>query len=217
MTTVAALFGTLGKLGIKYSHILQAQLDMLNGKTGENELNADDFESRQLDTVSEVAAGSEKVVPKKSQGSYRSTVVADHAKVDSSGGGNIRKLVQKRRAVVILSFVSIIIINPVCDIVAYAFASQAILVPLKSLSIVFNALLAPLLIHETLTKKDIKGTAVIVFGCTISTLSGSKTSAEYSWDGLMSNFSTTSMIVYQIIFPAGGSLKKKIKKFSSPD
>lgn len=84
--------------------------------------------------------------------------------------------------------IGIMVLNPVGDTAAYAFASQSMLVPFAALSIVWNTLCAPWLLHEKITKRDLFGTTIIVGGCTLVAVSSSHSPVVYTASSLAARF-----------------------------
>ncbi len=60
-------------------------------------------------------------------------------------------------------------------------------------------LVAPCFLHETLTRRDIVLTIVILFGTIISIAFGSKNSTSYSLDELIALYKATAFIVYCVL------------------
>ena len=68
------------------------------------------------------------------------------------------------RACNLAAFVSIIILNPVCGLAAYAYAAQSLLAPLSVLNLVWNAVLAWVLLGEVLRTRGILAYCLICIG-----------------------------------------------------
>jgi len=62
----------------------------------------------------------------------------------------------------------LIVLGTLADVVALAFAAQSLIAPLAALTLVFNIMLNPYFLKETVTVDDVKATLVIVVGCCIA-------------------------------------------------
>ena len=69
---------------------------------------------------------------------------------------------------------SLLILNVAFDFASFMFASLNILAPTSALVIVINAILAKIYFNESLTLCGYFGSALIMIGCTLSILFGSK-------------------------------------------
>eukprot|EP00457_Paulinella_chromatophora_P008858 gb/GEZN01008907.1/.p1 GENE.gb/GEZN01008907.1/~~gb/GEZN01008907.1/.p1 ORF type:complete len:407 (-),score=46.41 gb/GEZN01008907.1/:2-1222(-) len=107
-----------------------------------------------------------------------------------------KRLRAKRHFALCFAFVAIGILNPCCEIAAYLFASQAMLVPFASLSIVWNAAFAPYLLGEKLTFRDMAGTFLIFCGCGVVAVAGNHRDQEFTFQFLMRRFCERDFIIY---------------------
>ncbi|CAI5733146.1 unnamed protein product [Peronospora destructor] len=69
--------------------------------------------------------------------------------------------------------VCVFLLNPVLDAISYVYAAQSILAPMAGFSVLWNIMLSPYLLNEKLSTQDLRGSAVILLGCTLVGISGS--------------------------------------------
>mmetsp|Transcript_26677 Transcript_26677/g.48905 ORF Transcript_26677/g.48905 Transcript_26677/m.48905 type:complete len:420 (-) Transcript_26677:68-1327(-) len=74
-----------------------------------------------------------------------------------------------------LGFLLIIIIGPVLDLSAYAYAPAALIAPLAAFDVVWNTLMAPFTLHEKLTAWRGASVALIFVGTILAIRNGSRT------------------------------------------
>eukprot|EP00808_Paulinella_micropora_P018026 g47162.t1 len=94
------------------------------------------------------------------------------------------------------AFVSILVVNPVCELSSFLFASQSLLVPFASLGIVWNVLFAPIVLGERLSQRDVLGTCMIMLGCTVVACSGNHGKQAYSFAFCLTRFQSTDFLIY---------------------
>ena len=81
--------------------------------------------------------------------------------------------------------------------VAFGLGDQALLMPLQSISLVFNAIFAYFFLHEKLSKIQILGTVLIVFGCAFAVAYGPKSDdSAYNASELLILFENTDFILF---------------------
>jgi len=71
------------------------------------------------------------------------------------------------------------------DFVAFGFAAQSLIAPLGATTLLCNALLAPLILGETVVKQDWISSAVIMIGCIIAIAFGDHSTKTYTFDELL--------------------------------
>ena len=86
----------------------------------------------------------------------------------------------------------------ICDFAALSLAAQSIVATLGSLSLVANALIAPVIVGEKITSREWKAIALIMTGDVFAVLFGQHASETYTLDGLMGLYMTTNFAVYAI-------------------
>jgi len=83
--------------------------------------------------------------------------------------------------------------------VAFGLADQALLMPLQSIVLVFNALFAFLFLGEKLNSIQILGTLLIVIGCSFAVVYGPKSQdADYDAPELVAMFANRDFIVFAV-------------------
>lgn len=111
----------------------------------------------------------------------------------------------KAYSVKLAATVCVFIMNPIFDAMSYAYAAQSILAPMAGCSVVWNIVLAPYVLGEKLSIHDLKGSAVIVFGCALVGLSGSHVTPEHSSSEIYALFISRTFIYYAILAISAGS------------
>ncbi|CAI5733038.1 unnamed protein product [Peronospora destructor] len=76
-------------------------------------------------------------------------------------------------SVKVAAIVCVFLLNPVLDAISYVYAAQSILAPMAGFSVLWNIMLSPYLLNEKLSTQDLRGSAVILLGCTLVGISGS--------------------------------------------
>jgi magnesium transporter len=92
--------------------------------------------------------------------------------------------------------ITLIVMASICDFAALSFAAQSIVATLGSLSLVANALIAPMIVNEKITSREWKAIALIMTGDVFAVLFGQHASETYTFNGLMSLYYTTSFAIY---------------------
>ncbi|GMH93869.1 hypothetical protein TL16_g12743 [Triparma laevis f. inornata] len=102
------------------------------------------------------------------------------------------------------------------DFVAFGMAPQSLLAPLGALSLVWNAMIAPLFNGEKLTRQNLIATGIIMFGTLMTVIFAAHSTPTYTLEDLMSLYQQPAMIVYMVFvvaFLVGTATKlKKIEK-----
>ena len=92
------------------------------------------------------------------------------------------------------------LVNPFLDFLSYNYAPQSLLAPLAGLSIMWNAVLAPLMLNEKLQQKDAAGVFIICLGCSMVGVGAAKTSpATNSVDEVLAPMYSMRFLVYLIL------------------
>mmetsp|Transcript_1571 Transcript_1571/g.2767 ORF Transcript_1571/g.2767 Transcript_1571/m.2767 type:complete len:623 (-) Transcript_1571:28-1896(-) len=98
------------------------------------------------------------------------------------------------------------------DFVAFGMAPQSLLAPLGALSLVWNAMIAPLFNSEKLTRQNLIATGIIMFGTLMTVIFAAHSTPTYTLEDLMSLYYQPMMIVYMIfivVFLVGTAAKLK--------
>lgn len=91
------------------------------------------------------------------------------------------------------------LIGPLMEMTAYAFAPQALLAPINGFDLIWNIFLSPYTLGEKHSKSTLLGTAVIFVGSVTATLCGPHQSKELSLHDLESHFLSMRFITYVIV------------------
>ena len=91
---------------------------------------------------------------------------------------------------------ALVIVGSLFDFAALAFASQSLIAPLGSLTLVSNVFLAPLLLKEKLSRRDVVCTLVIVVGAALAVSCASHDDSTQSVSAMFSNFLRIQFIAY---------------------
>jgi magnesium transporter len=92
----------------------------------------------------------------------------------------------------------LIVMASICDFAALSFAAQSIVATLGSLSLVANALIAPMIVNEKITSREWKAIALIMSGDVLAVLFGQHASETYTLEGLMGLYLTVNFVIYAI-------------------
>jgi uncharacterized membrane protein len=90
----------------------------------------------------------------------------------------------------------LIVGGAIADFAALTFSPQSLVAPLGSLTLVSNILVAPWVLKEVVTTRDIISTLIIVSGCIISVAFAAHVDVVYSLDSLFSFFLHWTFIIY---------------------
>lgn len=92
----------------------------------------------------------------------------------------------------------LVIFGSLADLAALVFAPQSLIAPLGGLTLVSNAIFAPLLLKERFTRRDTVGTALIVTGATIAVAFASHQDIVYDVFELFDFYTRTPFLVYAV-------------------
>jgi hypothetical protein len=92
--------------------------------------------------------------------------------------------------------ISLVILGAICDFTALGFASQTIVAPLGSITLVSNLFFAVQFSGETWNRKDLMATCVIILGSAVSVAFGNREDQEYELDELFAFYSDGRFFVY---------------------
>jgi uncharacterized membrane protein len=91
-------------------------------------------------------------------------------------------------------------VGPIVDMGAYSFAAQSLIAPFGGLDVVWNALLAPYILKEKLTRRRVIGCILIVIGTLMAGGFGNHTDHEYTLDYLEDTLINVRVLVYFCVF-----------------
>lgn len=94
------------------------------------------------------------------------------------------------------------IIGNLANFVALSFAAQSLIAPLGAVSLLSNAVAAPLINKEPIGKFDLIAIIFIIAGSVVVVVFSSRESPEYSLCALLSFYSRTGTIVYLVVMCA---------------
>lgn len=92
------------------------------------------------------------------------------------------------------------LVGPLLDIGAYSFAPQSLVAPFGGLDIVWNALLAPYVLQETLTYGRVVGCLLITLGTCLAGGFGNHSDPEYTVEYLEDTLVNIRVLVYLCVF-----------------
>ena len=95
--------------------------------------------------------------------------------------------------------ISLMILASLADFAALSFAAQSLVASLGSLSLVANALIAPLIVREKITSREWKAIGLICIGDACCILFGQHKSEVYTLEALMDLYGEAPFIAYAII------------------
>ena len=101
---------------------------------------------------------------------------------------------------------SLVIVGSLADFVALIFAAQSIIAPLGSLTLVFNTMLAPLLLGEHVAAVDVLATVAIVLGSSLSVACADHRDRLYGLGELFGLFLQPRFVCYSLVILAVISL-----------
>ena len=97
---------------------------------------------------------------------------------------------------------ALVILGSLADFVALIFAAQSIIAPLGSLTLVFNTVLAPLLLGERIGSVDVLATVCIVLGSSLSVACADHRDKLYGLDELFGLFIKPRFVAYSLLVAA---------------
>jgi len=92
-----------------------------------------------------------------------------------------------------------IAVGSVADLVSFSFASMSLLAPLGAMTLVVNMFIAPVFLKETLSRRDIIVTMIILFGTVLSVVFGSKEETKYTLKELVALYGKPLFIGYAVV------------------
>lgn len=116
----------------------------------------------------------------------------------------------------VIGVVLVAIIDPMFDLSAYTFAAQSIIAPCAGMVVVWNVLLAPLLLKEKLTRGRVIATSVVAVGTVGTGLFGSHVEIDYTLDDYLYLFWREAAIYYYICFTVVLVLLVRVYLYGSP-
>jgi len=90
----------------------------------------------------------------------------------------------------------LIILGSLADFTALSFGPQSLVAPLGSLTLVCNAILAPLLLREQISRHELLATFIIIFGSTIAVIFASHEDKLYSISDLFDFYWGVPWLLY---------------------
>eukprot|EP00298_Acanthocystis_sp_HF-20_P015583 c21185_g1_i1.p1 GENE.c21185_g1_i1~~c21185_g1_i1.p1 ORF type:complete len:486 (+),score=198.18 c21185_g1_i1:25-1458(+) len=95
-----------------------------------------------------------------------------------------------------------IILGAILDFLSLGFAPQTVVASLGSTTLVINALVAPLILKEKLSRLEIVGTLTITIGAAIAVSSSSQKAQSYNLDILKCLYRESGFIIYAVVISA---------------
>jgi hypothetical protein len=94
---------------------------------------------------------------------------------------------------------SLIILDSILDLVTFGLAPQSLLAPMAALTLVYNTLLAPVFLKESLAREDLIGTGFIAAGIILVVWFAEKETPEYTITEIRALYQTWNATMYFII------------------
>jgi len=94
------------------------------------------------------------------------------------------------------------IAGPILDMAAYSFAPQSLIAPFGGLDCIWNAALAPIILHERLTWSRLGACALIFVGTVLSGFFGTHHEREYTVESLQNQLLSKRVLIYMSCFLA---------------
>lgn len=92
-----------------------------------------------------------------------------------------------------------LLIGPIMEASAYAFAPQSLLAPINGLDVIWNILLSPFLLNESLTGSRIAGTILVFLGSVLAPIAGPHDTSALDLNRLNQIFMSSSFLIYLIV------------------
>ena len=92
----------------------------------------------------------------------------------------------------------LVIGGSLCDFAALALAAQSIVAPIGSVTLVANMVFAQYWLKETLSRRDLIGTVLIILGSVLTVAFGDHSDPEYNLSDFRHFFGYTSSIIYAL-------------------
>lgn len=125
------------------------------------------------------------------------------ASLNNSEGAEVAKTHVMCRPLWWLSLFFMILVPAPLDIAAFAFASQSLLAPLSGITLLLNAVFAPLVLKEKVTRQDLVASVLIAVGAAITTVFGAHTQTQYTVPTLYILFARPEWIFFQVLANVG--------------
>lgn len=109
---------------------------------------------------------------------------------------------RRARRIKVVGMALAMLLGPIIEVSAYAFAPQALLAPLNGFDVVWNILLAPCTLGEEQTPAKIVGTVIVFLGSSIAPIAGPHEVTADDLESLRSNFISVRFAVYVLTFLA---------------
>jgi len=118
--------------------------------------------------------------------------------------GEVKKRANPRRAKMALTtgLAMNTVLGPFIDMAAYSFAPQSLIAPFGGLDVVWNAILAPYILHEKMTFLRGFGCVLILLGTTLAGCFGNHTDPEFTLDYLEDTLVNIRVFLYFCVFLA---------------
>lgn len=107
---------------------------------------------------------------------------------------------RRARGIKVVGMALAMLLGPIVEVSAYAFAPQALLAPLNGFDVVWNLLLAPCTLGEEQTPAKIAGTVIVFLGSSIAPIAGPHEVFAEDLETLRINFLSVRFAVYAIVF-----------------
>lgn len=107
---------------------------------------------------------------------------------------------RRARRIKVVGMVFAMLVGPIVEVSAYAFAPQALLAPLNGFDVVWNILLAPCTLGEEQTPAKIVGTVIVFLGSSIAPIAGPHEVFADDLETLRTNFLSVRFAVYALVF-----------------
>lgn len=88
------------------------------------------------------------------------------------------------------------ILAAILDFTAFGFAAQSLIAPLGSVTLLFNVILAPIILGEKVAKSDWVAALIIGGGCTLAISFGNQTTEQYEFEELMNLYHNIAVVIY---------------------
>src|SRR5581483_1611977 len=90
----------------------------------------------------------------------------------------------------------IVILGAVLDLVSFAFAPVSLLAPLGAMTLLLNILVAPCIVRETPSKRDVLVTFIIFGGAVLTIVFGGKDEPSYTLQTLIDLYTQKTVVAF---------------------
>jgi len=97
----------------------------------------------------------------------------------------------------------IYVVGSLMHVASLGFGPQSLLTPMEAVTLVTNAMFAPLLLGEHLSREDIWGTVIIIVGTTLTVVFGPHSSISYTADAMVEMLKEPPFLMWSFITVAG--------------